>query len=195
MIKLVANWPTFDSWKQIFIIACEPERNFSRTSHWDGLWLRSVKCLKALRGPINKRHRMCHFTYGALLNFQGQAICGIFLRPFSFLFFPLLLYQYSFQVLCWKYKLKSLELLSSREFKLERWKILKKKKAEREKKREEALFQVFFSSLHVKTFILFLPFIFLPSFQLIADCFCYLDMSNHAAWLWQDFCLCLSYLI
>lgn len=57
----------------------------------------------------------------------------------------------------------------------------KKKKAEREKKREEALFQFFFSSLHVKTFILFLPFIFLPSFQLIADCFCYLDMSNHAA--------------
>lgn len=144
MIKLVANWPTFDSWKQIFTIVCEPERNFSRTSHWDGLWLRSVKCLKALRGPINKRHRMCHFTYGALLNFQGQAICGIFLRPFSFLFFPLLLYQYSFQVLCGNYKLKSLELLSSREFKLERWKILKKKKSGKRKEKRRSTFSIFF---------------------------------------------------
>lgn len=58
----------------------------------------------------------------------------------------------------------------------------KNKKRKEKRKEKQHFFNFFFSSLHVKTFFFFnLPFIFLPSFQLIADSFCYLEISNHAA--------------
>lgn len=111
------------------------------------------------------------FHVWGLIKFPGPSNLWHILETFFFSFFSPSFFT-STVVLCGKYKLKSLELLSSREFKLERWKSKKKKKSGMRKEKRRSTFSIFFLFFTRENFFFyFFPLSFCLAFSSLQTAF------------------------